>query len=89
MSVAGIEQRPLGTSGLAAPERVAQHAVRRALAWYGGRVDLYQVHNLVAWPHQLRMLEGHRDAGENAAAGASPWFGPDERALVQRLADAA
>jgi aryl-alcohol dehydrogenase-like predicted oxidoreductase len=25
-------------------------------------------------------------AGENAAAGEPPWFGPDERALVARLA---
>jgi diketogulonate reductase-like aldo/keto reductase len=23
---------------------------------------------------------------ENAAAGSPPWFGPDERALVERLA---
>jgi aryl-alcohol dehydrogenase-like predicted oxidoreductase len=38
--------------------------VRRALDWYGGRVELYQVHNLVGWPEQLRMLERHRDAGE-------------------------
>jgi len=25
-------------------------------------------------------------AAENAAAGSPPWFGPDERALVERLA---
>jgi diketogulonate reductase-like aldo/keto reductase len=25
---------------------------------------------------------------ENAAAGEPPWLGPDERALVERLADA-
>jgi hypothetical protein len=24
---------------------------------------------------------------ENAAAGDPPWFGPDERALVERLAE--
>jgi aryl-alcohol dehydrogenase-like predicted oxidoreductase len=45
--------------------------VRRALPWYGGRVDLYQVHNLVAWPEQLAMLERHRDAGEVRAIGAT------------------
>jgi aryl-alcohol dehydrogenase-like predicted oxidoreductase len=60
--------------------------VRRALDWYGGRVDLYQVHNLVAWPQQLRTLERHRDAGEIAAVGAthhSPWAF-DELAEVMR-----
>jgi aryl-alcohol dehydrogenase-like predicted oxidoreductase len=45
--------------------------VRRALGWYGGRVDLYQVHNLVAWPEQLTTLERHRDAGEIQAIGAT------------------
>src|SRR5581483_6196216 len=31
--------------------------IERALAFYGGRVDLYQVHNLVGWPQQLDTLE--------------------------------
>jgi diketogulonate reductase-like aldo/keto reductase len=47
--------------------------VRRALAWFGGRVDLYQVHNLVAWPVQLRRLERLRDEGLVAAIGATHW----------------
>jgi aryl-alcohol dehydrogenase-like predicted oxidoreductase len=29
----------------------------RALEWYGGSIDIYQVHNLVAWQDQLRLLE--------------------------------
>lgn len=44
---------------------------RRALEWFGGRVDLYQVHNLLAWPEQLTMLEGLRDEGAVAAVGAT------------------
>src|ERR1700750_501858 len=27
----------------------AERQVQRALGWYGGRVDLFQVHNLVEW----------------------------------------
>jgi aryl-alcohol dehydrogenase-like predicted oxidoreductase len=44
--------------------REGEAQVRRALDWYGGHIDLYQVHNLVAWPEHLTRLERHRDAGE-------------------------
>jgi aryl-alcohol dehydrogenase-like predicted oxidoreductase len=44
---------------------------RRALEWFGGRVDLYQVHNLLAWPEQLSMLEGLREEGLVGAVGAT------------------
>jgi hypothetical protein len=37
-----------------AEEGVAQ--LSRAVDWYGGRVDLMQIHNLVAWPAHLAML---------------------------------
>jgi diketogulonate reductase-like aldo/keto reductase len=43
----------------------------RALAWYGGRVDLYQVHNLVNTSAQLAMLERLRDDGRVRALGAT------------------
>src|SRR3954454_1845530 len=36
--------------------------VSGALGWFGGRVDLYQVHNLVAWRSALDLLEGQGDA---------------------------
>ena len=42
-----------------------------ALEWFGGRIDLYQVHNLVAWRTQLGLLERLRDEGRVAAIGAT------------------
>ena len=43
----------------------------RALAWYGGRVELYQVHNLVSTEAHLDMLEGLRDEGRVRHIGAT------------------
>jgi diketogulonate reductase-like aldo/keto reductase len=43
----------------------------RALGYFGGRVDLLQVHNLAAWPEQLALIEELRDAGRVGYAGAT------------------
>jgi aryl-alcohol dehydrogenase-like predicted oxidoreductase len=43
----------------------------RAVAWYGGQVDLMQIHNLVAWRAQLQMLEAARDRGLVGLVGAT------------------
>ena len=50
-------------------EGVAQLA--RALAWYGGRVDLMQIHNLVAWSAHLPMLQAARADGRVGLVGAT------------------
>lgn len=44
---------------------------RRALAFFGGRVDLYQVHNLVSWREHLVTLEALVDEGGVRAIGAT------------------
>jgi aryl-alcohol dehydrogenase-like predicted oxidoreductase len=49
----------------------AERQVQRALGWYGGRVDLYQVHNLVEWQKRLTLLEQQRDRGAVVAIGAT------------------
>jgi aryl-alcohol dehydrogenase-like predicted oxidoreductase len=50
-------------------EGVAQLA--RAVDWYGGRVDLMQIHNLVAWAAHLPMLEAARAQGLVGLIGAT------------------
>jgi diketogulonate reductase-like aldo/keto reductase len=43
----------------------------RQLAWFGGRIDLLQIHNLVAWREHLGWLEAEREAGRIGAIGAT------------------
>ena len=43
----------------------------RALGWFGGRIDLMQIHNLVAWREHLETLEAARDDGRVASIGAT------------------
>ncbi|MBA2282544.1 MAG: aldo/keto reductase [Acidimicrobiia bacterium] len=45
--------------------------IGRQLDWYGGRIDLEQIHNLVAWREHLDRLEARRDDGEVAYIGAT------------------
>ncbi len=45
--------------------------IDRAMEHFGGRVDLYQVHNLVAWQQHLPVLEGLRDEGKVSVIGAT------------------
>ena len=45
--------------------------IANALKWYGGRVDFYQVHNLVNWRDHLPVLEGLKAAGTVTAVGAT------------------
>lgn len=51
--------------------REGREQVRRALDLYGGRVDIYQVHNLLAWRDHLPVLEELRDQGAVSAIGAT------------------
>jgi len=45
--------------------------VERALGFYGGHIELYQIHNLVNWRDHLPMLERLKDAGRIDAIGAT------------------
>lgn len=60
--------------------------VERALRWYGGRVDVYQIHNLAGWREHLPMLERLRDEGKVRVVGATHYAHSafDELAAVLR-----
>ncbi len=50
-----------------------QLQIDRGLRFYGGRVDLYQVHNLLSWREHLDTLDTYRDDGKILAIGATHW----------------
>jgi aryl-alcohol dehydrogenase-like predicted oxidoreductase len=87
LALEGRRDRALVASKVWTPsaaEGVAQ--ARRALAYFGGRIDLYQIHNLVAWREHLTMLERLRDAGQVGVIGATHYSPSalDELANVMR-----
>ncbi len=57
--------------------------VRRAFHYFGGYIDLYQIHNLVNWREHLAMLEHLRDAGQVHAIGATHYSSSSFPELAQ------
>jgi aryl-alcohol dehydrogenase-like predicted oxidoreductase len=51
----------------------AERQIARSLGAFGGRVELYQVHNLVAWRRRVARLERLREEGAVTAVGATHW----------------
>ena len=71
-TLAGRRDRALvATKVWASTLREGQHQVEQALAFFGGRVDVYQVHNLLAWQTQLDLLEPLKADGRVRAIGAT------------------
>jgi aryl-alcohol dehydrogenase-like predicted oxidoreductase len=52
-------------------DRLAERQLETALGYYEGVVDVYQVHNLVAWRTRLDQLEHLKDQGQARSIGAT------------------
>jgi aryl-alcohol dehydrogenase-like predicted oxidoreductase len=63
--------------------REGREQFARQIDWYGGRVDLEQVHNLVEWRDHLDWMEDEQQAGRIGVLGATHY---SSRALGE-LAD--
>ena len=60
------------------------------MAYFAGRVDLYQVHNLVNWQGHLESLEAEKAAGRVSEIGATHYSASafDELETVMRTGGA-
>lgn len=78
----------LWTDDDAEAERQADYAFHT----FGGKVELYQVHNLVRWQRRVELLEGRRASGQVVAIGATHYqpsaFGELARAMRSGRLDA-
>jgi aryl-alcohol dehydrogenase-like predicted oxidoreductase len=51
----------------------AERQIDASLGFFGGHVEVFQVHNLVEWRTRLDQLERRRDAGQLDVIGATHW----------------
>jgi aryl-alcohol dehydrogenase-like predicted oxidoreductase len=56
-----------------ADDEEAERQIDASLGFFGGHVEVFQVHNLVAWKTRLDQLERRRDAGQLDVIGATHW----------------
>ena len=56
-----------------ADDREAEGQIAASLAFYGGRVEVFQIHNLVGWQRRLEQLEREHEKGTIDLIGATHW----------------
>lgn len=77
------DQAIIATKVWATTRSEGQAQVKKALAFFGNCIDLYQIHNLVNWLEHLAMLEGLRERGLVRAIGATHYSSSAFRELRQ------
>ncbi len=67
----GRDRATVATKVWTSDGREAERQIEDALSYFGGRVELYQVHNLVAVEKRLGMLEGLKEKGKIRSMGVT------------------
>ena len=67
----GRDRATVATKVWTSNDREAERQVERSLSYFGGRVELYQVHNLVAVERRLATLHRLKDEGKVRAVGVT------------------
>ena len=67
----GRDRAIVATKVWTSNDREAKRQIERSLGYFGGRVELYQVHNLVAVERRLETLEELKDGGNVVSIGAT------------------
>jgi aryl-alcohol dehydrogenase-like predicted oxidoreductase len=67
----GRDRAIVATKVWTSNDREAERQIEHSLSYFGGRVELYQVHNLVAFERRLNMLHRLKDEGRVRAVGAT------------------
>ena len=71
LSKHGRDRATVATKVWTSNDGEAKRQIERSLGFFGGRVELYQVHNLVAVDERLRTLERLREEGRVRSVGVT------------------
>jgi aryl-alcohol dehydrogenase-like predicted oxidoreductase len=65
----------------------AERQIERSLAYFGGRIDVYQVHNLLSWPARVGQLERLQQRGVVGVIGATHYSAASFGELLRAMRD--
>jgi aryl-alcohol dehydrogenase-like predicted oxidoreductase len=71
----------------ASDEGEAEQQIAGALSWFDGRVDVYQVHNLVAWRKRLERLQRLKETGALRVIGVTHYSAAAYEDLLHAMRD--
>lgn len=67
------QEAVVATKVWTADDDEAAAQIDRSLAYFGGHIEVLQIHNMVGWQRRLEQIEAHRDAGRVDIVGATHW----------------